>query len=184
MEVSCTFGREFYFAGGILVASIKISSSSSSRDSVLLAQASGCICADPKWTKSNDGSSVTFITTPEIPLDRVASMPSTNVANTHSIFLTTREVLSTTQMTKDGVFMMFSLPKNLIPTYKGLSGTVTYSVIITNQYKGGNITQIKFPFTVLGVGSTAIPYAIKLVNSSLHRTSSIFRVRCSAPIFH
>ena len=161
MEVSCVFGREFYCAGGILVACVKIASSSSSRDSVLLAQASGCICADPKWVKSNDGSSVSFINTPEVPLDRSASMPSANAANTHSIFLTTREVLSTTQMTKDGVFLMFSLPKDLIPTYKGLSGTVTYSVILTNQYQGGNITQIKYPFTVLGVGSTAIPYTIK-----------------------
>jgi hypothetical protein len=61
MEVSCLFGRDCYHSGGILVACVRVSTGFSKGDCVLLAQASGYISIDPKWVKSNDGSSVSFI---------------------------------------------------------------------------------------------------------------------------
>lgn len=161
MEVSCLFGRDCYHSGGILVACVRVSNGFSKGDCILLAQASGYINVDPKWVKSNDGSSVNFVQSLGPSFDQGIPMPNANVQNTHCIFLTSREVLSTTQLSENGVFLMFALPNTLIPTYKGLSGTVTYSIAVTLQSQGDSIKQIRFPFTLLGGGSLQSPYKIK-----------------------
>lgn len=161
MEISCCFGRDYYQAGGILVAFVRNTNGNFVQDSVLLAQASGFISVDPKWVKSNYSSSVSFSQTPSIPFDHSISMPYPNVQNTHCIFITPREVLSANQISTNGVYLVFSLPGNLIPSYKGLSATVTYSITLTLQSHGGDIKQIKYPFNVVGCGSNAVPYEIK-----------------------
>lgn len=161
MEISCRFGRDYYQAGGILVACVRITNGKFIENGVLLAQASGYISVDPKWVKSNYGSSVNFVQTPGIPFDQSISMPYASVHNTSCIFITPKEVLSANQMSEDGVFLVFSLPGNLIPSYKGLSATVTYSITLTLQSHGGNIKQIKYPFDVVGCGSSIMPYEIK-----------------------
>jgi hypothetical protein len=65
------------------------------------------------------------------------------------------------QICEDGVFLMFELPNNLIPTYKGLSGTVGYLITLTLQSQGDNVKQMKFPFNLQSCGSSVIPYEIK-----------------------
>jgi hypothetical protein len=161
MEISCRFGRDYYQAGGILVAFVRCSNGNFLQDIVLLAQASGFISVDPKWVKSNYSSAVSFVQTPDIPLDQSISMPNAGVQNTHCIFVTPREVLPANQMSTNGVYLVFSLPGNLIPSYKGLSATVTYSITLTLQFHGGNIKQLRYPFNVVGCGSNTVPYVVK-----------------------
>jgi hypothetical protein len=161
MEISCRFGRDYYQAGGILVAFVRSTNGNFIQDSVLLAQASGFISVDPKWVKSNYSSSVSFVQIPDIPHDQSISMPNASIQNTHCIFITPREVLAANQISTNGVYLVFSLPGNLIPSYKGLSATVTYSINLTLQSHGGNIKQIRYPFNVVGCGSNTVPYEIK-----------------------
>ena len=160
-RISCLFGRESYTAGGVVIVCLRIPSDSVSCDSVLLAQANGYITLDPKWVKVADCNSSFFVQTPEIPLDQNVQMPLTNVAHSHCIFITPKEVLPIDQATQDGVFLMFNLPSNLIPSYKGLSGTVFYSISLTLQSHGNNIKQLRFPFTILGYGTNIVPHEIK-----------------------
>jgi len=133
------------------------------RDYVLLAQVCGYIQLDPKWSKSND-KTPSFVQTPVYPFDHSIQMPQKSVPNSYCIFLTPREVLSTTQINDSGVFLMFSLPIDLIPTYKGLSGSVSYSLILSLQSPGNSFKQIRFPITVLGSGSLTVPYEIRFSN--------------------
>lgn len=161
MEISCRFGREYYQAGGILVAFVRNTDGNYIQDSVLLAQASGFISVDPKWVKSNYSSSVSFVQTPDIPFESSISIPCPSVQNTHCIFITPREVLSANQISTNGVYLVFSLPGNLIPSYKGLSATVTYSITLTLQSHGSNTKQIRYPFNVVGCGTNAVPYELK-----------------------
>jgi hypothetical protein len=118
MEISCLFGREYFQAGGNVVVCLRNINVAAERDYVLLAQVCGYIHLDPKWSKSND-KTPSFVQTPIYPFDHSIQMPQKSVPNSYCIFLTPREVLSTTQINDSGVFLMFSLPIDLIPTYKG-----------------------------------------------------------------
>ena len=160
-QISCLFGRESYIAGGVVIVCLRIPSDSVSCDSVLLAQVNGYINLDLKWVKAADCTSTFFVQTPEIPLDQNVQMPVTNVANSHCIFITPKEILPMHQVIQDGVFLMFNLPSSLIPSYKGLSGTVRYYITLTLQSHGNNNKQLRFPFTVLGNGSNTVPHGIK-----------------------
>lgn len=161
MQISCLFGRESYVAGGVVVVRLRLHNDHIRRDCILLAQASGYINLDPKWVKATDSTSSYFLQTPEAPFDQNVTMPQANVANAHCIFITPREVLSMSQVTADGVFLMFNIPTNLIPSYRGLSGTVIYSIVLTLQIQGNTVKELRFPFTVLGSGSDIAPHKIQ-----------------------
>jgi hypothetical protein len=143
------------------VARLRVTNGPSRRDCVLLAQASGHITFDLKWVKPSDSSSICFVQAPGVPFDQNVQMPQMNIPNTHCVFITPREVLSMTQIDESGVFIMMTLPNNLIPTYKGLSGVVTYSITLTLQSQGEDVKQMRFPFTVLSSGPSTMPYEIK-----------------------
>jgi hypothetical protein len=166
MEISCLYGRENYHAGGVLIVCLRSSNGSSRRDYVLLAQACGYINLDPKWVKPGENSSVNFAQTVSFPLDHGIQTPQANVPNSYCLFLTPKVVLSTTQITENGVYLIFDLPVDLIPTYRGLSGSIAYSIILTLQSPGEYNKQVRFPFIVLSSGTSETPYEIRLAHNS------------------
>ena len=166
MQISCLFGRDNFAIGGIVVACLRQSNRGPPPDGVLQVQASGYITLDPKWVRGKDLNSGTFVQTPAEPLEQSIKMPQPSAPNTHCIFITPREVLPMAHVTGWGVYATFTLPVGLIPSFKGLSGSVSYSITLTLQLEGESLKHIRFPFTVLGVGSSTIPYEIKYGNSA------------------
>ena len=159
--MNCQYGRDAYCAGSVVVALLQIPRGSNSiqRDSVVLAQALGTITVDNKWIKS---SRIPFVQTPQYPMDQSMTIPPLPSPNTHCFFITPREVLSTTLLNDGGVFLLFDLPIDVIPSHKGLACSISYNIAITVQTPGEPNKQTKFPFSVLGHGSSAtIPYEIR-----------------------
>jgi hypothetical protein len=77
------------------------------------------------------------------------------------IFLTPREVISTSHLRDGGVFALADLPIDLLPSFKALCGSVKYAINVTVQIPGEPNKNISFPFTVNGSGSSENPYHMR-----------------------
>ena len=161
--ITCQFARESFTAGSLAVCQLRVPSSAPvRREAVVLAQAVGAITLDHKWAKASGRERTVFAQNTVHPMDQTVTLPPPSSPNTHCVFVTPREVVSTSQLNDGGgVFLLFDLPEDVIPSYKGLACTISYAVCITVQTPGAPAKHIKFAFTVVGKGSAAIPYEVR-----------------------
>jgi hypothetical protein len=166
MELIYEVGRDRFLTGTVFCAYLRASKTSCIReDSVILAQIFGMITLDYKWARQLPQRQSAFFDSLNYPEDNVATVPVTCGPNSHIIFQSSREVLRTTQLNENGIFMVADLPEDLLPSYKGLSGAISYYLLLTIQVPGDeNVKQMKIPFKVVGSGSTEVPYGIRHSN--------------------
>lgn len=69
-----------------------------------------------------------------------------------NIFSTTREPLSISHISDEGVYLQFELPPDALPSFNGLAGIITYLITISLQFPNDTIRS-HFPFRVYGHGS-------------------------------
>ena len=101
------------------------------------------------------------------------TIPQLSGPNNHCVFITPREVLSTTQLNDGGVFLLFDLPADVLPTYRGLACSITYSIVITVQTPGEANKTTKFSFTVVGNGSSVMPYEIRCSSMAIFGAGAV-----------
>lgn len=69
-----------------------------------------------------------------------------------NIFTTSREPLSISHISDEGVHVQFELPPDALPTFTGLAGIITYLIVISLQFPNDTIRS-HFPFRVYGHGT-------------------------------
>jgi hypothetical protein len=132
----------------------------------------GIITIDHKWAKVSGRSNI-FVQSPTYPMDQSMTIPQLSGPNNHCFFITPREVLSTTQLNDGGVFLLFDLPADVLPTYKGLACSITYSIVITVQTPGEANKMTKYAFTVVGNGSSIMPYEIRCSSMAIFGAGAV-----------
>jgi hypothetical protein len=78
-----------------------------------------------------------------------------NIYSNYIIYSSTKEAVSPTQLSNEGVYFQFDLPNTALPTFSGLSGLISYVVLITIQINN-KTSYVTYPFRVLGHGGYAI----------------------------
>lgn len=129
-------------------------------NSTVFAQVHGHVNVDLRWLTSSIKLSDVFIVSPQDPAVHFSSDPvPAGVQNTSSpIFTTSKVPLSPTSLIKNGVLVEFSIPKDILPSFKGLVASITYYITITVQ-SPEHSQSMHFPITLNGVGSSAKTYA-------------------------
>lgn len=159
---SASFSREAYSAGGLVTVLLR--GRGISNDTVVIAQAHGHLCADTRWLRFSGRMSDVFLNTAAYPLDQRVQNPKPSPPFPQSapcIFSTPREVVSTTFLEEEGgVYLQFDLPRDVLPTFKGLSISIAYNIAIMIQ-SPSKFDTIYFPFTVAGHGTPNSPHMVK-----------------------
>lgn len=83
----------------------------------------------------------------------------TNVGNEYVIFMTQKEEINSA--VEAGIYVQCDLPVDLLPTYKGLCCNVQYNFVVTTSETSGVEKVSKFPFNIIGKGSSALPYYVR-----------------------
>lgn len=139
--------------------------------SIVFAQVHGHMNIDFRWFQSSKKLQDYFIEpSPLISIDKVqkpgrdpsmAVSSSTSSTNTSCcIFASSRVALSPTTIFEGGTIVEFQLPSNLLPSFRGLCGTINYFVTLTVQHAVSKET-FDFPISVRGRGSLSTPYPVR-----------------------
>jgi len=172
-ELSVSFGREAYTAGGMVTFLVR--GRSLPPDWVIFAQVHGHLQADLRWVKKVPSG--LFAHTAAFPLEVHVPAPRPPVpfqATAPLVFVTPREVLShSALLERNGVVVQFDLPADALPTFKGLCTTSSYNLAITVQPPSSPSVTRYFPFTVVSKGSSAAPSLVKFSPLSVFPASSL-----------
>jgi len=162
MDVTCQFARDSFVAGSAAVCRLRVPGGVQvRREAVVLAQVVGVFTLDTKWAKASKTTALFVQNTLHLMDQPVTLPPVAGSNNTHCVFVTPREVVPTSQLNDGGVFLLFDLPEDAIPSYKGLACTISYAVAVTVQTPGAPTKHAKFSFSVVGRGSAAVPYEVR-----------------------
>jgi hypothetical protein len=159
--LSVRFGRDVYAAGGLLTA--LFSTPDTAQESgcpKMTVQAVGTVVVDQRWLMREqlhmkDKIFVQKLLNGEDIYDDMV----TNSGNEYVIFMTQKEEINCA--VDAGIYVQCDLPFDLLPTYKGLCCNVQYNFIVTIVDANGVERVVKFPFNIIGKGSSLIPYYVR-----------------------
>jgi hypothetical protein len=117
---------------------------------ILSLRAIGTFKIDNRW-RNKINPDVLF---EKIPLSEHISTEDSNFT-AYNIFHTSiiRLPLEHMQQLHEGLFIQFNIPKDILPTFKGLHGIISYNLVVTAQHIGINKEQVfYFPFKCSGKG--------------------------------
>lgn len=164
-SICCQFGRESYQNNSLVTALLRATylTEGTQEDGTCYVQASGHIVADPRWIKLPCNITDIFRQNLSFPVEQNVKLPR-NVAQSNGlspvcIFVTPREVVSVSQLLA-GLFVQFELPSNILPTFKGLTVSIFYSISVVLQ-RGTSYKQFFFPFIVCSKGNSLSPQEIR-----------------------
>ena len=165
--ISCILSKKYLCAGETELCLVKGSSTNgmeSFDNSIVFAQIHGHFSADFRWFKSNKRIQEIFVDSPMSFMEKI-QLPESRQAiqsphhSSHCIFATSRIALSPTHIFEGGTFLEFNVPRDSIPTFKGLCATVSYFLTLFIQ-RPSSTERIDFPLCVHGTGSGTTPFEI------------------------
>ncbi len=159
MSFNCQFGRETYPAGSFVSCILKSTPNinelakftSISKDLKVRVHAQGILHIDQKWTKAS----------PELLSSLSQSSKFTDLVSIKKnsevplcFFITNKEAFNP-QSFEEGKIVQFELPFSVPSTFKGLSATIIYSLVVSflNQDLEP-IYNLEFPFCVCSSGDS------------------------------
>lgn len=170
-EIQCHIAGKSYFAG---VAVIYLTSNSSElfSNATIFVQVHGHIQVDYRWLKQNIPMSESFAPS-AYNFDSTHSvddpnMPAGMSSSSALIFTSSKVPVSPTNLVQKGVFIEFEIPKDALPSFKGLCACINYYASVTVQSTSGTNT-VHFPIIVNAIGSQSKPYATRCVFSMSSR---------------
>ena len=146
-ELRCTFSHHVY-GGAVLLAMLTCSGAPSV--SALSVAIHGSIKVDDRWF--SDGSHSGLFD--GLPLSEPITRPQGSRADAFCFLRTpTRRVpKEVLRSLSDGLFVQADLPADLLPSFRGLHGQISYHLIVTASTGSGQEQKLLFPFRVSGRG--------------------------------
>mmetsp|Transcript_24540 Transcript_24540/g.24781 ORF Transcript_24540/g.24781 Transcript_24540/m.24781 type:complete len:448 (-) Transcript_24540:94-1437(-) len=180
MQISCSYGRSIYRAGGLVIVLVKSPNPDShnaiSRDAVILTQAHGHINFDSRWISTTGNVGNILLQMTQYTTEQKVQLPRHfgNNGSSASLctFITPREVIQLSHLHEDGVYLQFELPYDTLPTFRGLGITISYFITISIQMPNGT-NHIHLPFKVCGRGDMSAPQYIRYSALSTYPASSL-----------
>lgn len=155
-EICIRFSHSVFCAGGLVTALLQCCDID--ENSIVLVQAHGHLHADMKWVRLPSGfNSVSDIFSQQTLCrnEQFVSLPASPwFPNSGSccIFVTPKEAVPVSQLVKNGVFLQYGLPINVLPSFKGLSCSIHYFISVTVQLME-SVKVLHFPVITVGNGS-------------------------------
>lgn len=134
-------------------------------NSIVFAQIHGHISADFRWLKTTTMLADVFTEPPSVTIDHVQNIPVNPAVlsahySTHCIFMTNKVAVAPSHIFDGGVFLEFEMPKDALPSFKGLCSSINYFASISIQHTAS--TEVfNFPLEVRGSGSARSPYELQ-----------------------
>ena len=104
----------------------------------------------------------------------------------YCIFVTSREDLTNyffdktpngaftkSQTNCNKIFIQFDLPPKLLPTFKGLSCSMSYFLLLTFEGGSGEVTNVAFPFNVMSPGCSYTPHFIRYAEITVYSPEEV-----------
>lgn len=159
LNICCHLCKSSYTVGEIGVVLLTGHGSHSLDNAIIFGQVHGHLNTDSRWIKSqsvlNDLIRNSVEQKDHIPLD--PNPAHSQHKNSFCIFSTSRVTISPSHLYDSGVLLEFEIPSSCIPSFKGLSGGVSYYLSLSIQASGG-LKQINFPLTFNGSCSATANY--------------------------
>lgn len=134
-------------------------------NSIVFAQVHGHISADFRWLKTTTKLTDVFTDLPGIMIDNVQNVAANPVVlpahySTHCIFVTNKIAVAPSHIFDDGVFLEFEMPKEALPSFKGLCASINYFISVSIQHTS-SVEVFNFPMSMRGSGSARNPYQLQ-----------------------
>jgi hypothetical protein len=170
MEVICSYGRDYFVTGDLGTAIIKFNDFSAVYENYIVGvQACGFINSDPRWLKSTKPLTDSFTGILANEFSRVDHLPTNPTACETSacIFTSTEFIMSKSY--ENEFIVIFSLPNDCLPSYRGLCASLSYSLILSLKHRISTYSkEYNFPFILKGTGCPEIPYSVRYFNKTSH----------------
>jgi hypothetical protein len=152
MHVCYSFSRDQFEAGSILSVFLKISQAKSNW--IIYGQSVGYVQIDKRWLKHKN----CFENVEEYVPTKTCPIPFNTRQNSfvnYITFASTREVISASHIRDHGVSLHVDLPFDILPSFVGLSGLISYVIILTIHIDD-KIMSAFIPFKVTGHGTSMV----------------------------
>jgi len=100
---------------------------------------------------------------------------ATSREETSSYFfdITSNGAFAASRTNSNKIFVQFDLPPKLLPTFKGLSCSISYFLLLTFEATSGEIRHVSFPFNVTSTGCAYTPHYIRYAEITVYPSSEV-----------
>lgn len=167
VEVICSYSRLVYTSNSIVSASIQIlqiskKQRSHAKFSDVEVQAVGLVTIDSRWSKIKTLKGTYYdesntLLAEESPGAYLKKNSNSSLFQAF-IFATKVETVRYNDILEgNGLIIQFHLPHSVLSSYKGLSISVQYHVVV-KLVQEDEVKHLAFPFQVMSYGTNTIPY--------------------------
>jgi hypothetical protein len=153
MDIVCSLARDHYPIGETAVILLKGSASSVFDNAVFSGQIHGHVHADSRWIKLDNKLKEFQKLPPSHSPDHLTAIPldpsGLHESSSYCCFTTSKVTISPSHLFECGVFLEFLIPNGCFPSFKGLSGGVSYYLTITVQNPTGK-SFLHYPLQING----------------------------------
>ena len=149
--ITCSYGSYIYGAGDVV--STLITADRPITSGRMFAQVYGHIFLDQKWLQKDYSLCFTKKTSIQVfePVTAPPRQQSLNNLTPQCIYLTPKEEIDKKILHEDGVLLQFQLPKDVYPTFVGMSCSINYYIAVF--WEDTEKAAVYFPLRVSGPGS-------------------------------
>jgi len=144
--------------------------------SIVYAQVHGHMNVDFRWFKSSKRLHDYFIEpSPLASIEKIqkpgrdpsmalSSSTVSGSSTSYCVLASSRVVLSPTSIFEGGTILEFQLPSTLLPSFRGLCGTINYYLTLSVQHAASK-EAFDFPISIRGRGSLCTPFHVRYVGN-------------------
>lgn len=160
LNICCYLCKSFYSIGEVGVLLLKGHGINTLDNAIIFGQVHGHLSTDSRWVKSlaglNDLSRSTSAENKDhIPID--PNPMNSQQRNSFCIFSTSRVTISPSNLYESGVLLEFEIPSSCMPSFRGLSGGVSYYLSLSIQTSTG-LKTLHYPLTFNGSCTSSSTY--------------------------